>query len=228
MIITILVSLKKMLYLYNKYWTGNIMKNNRKREFTRKRTMNKTDRFKSVYIVLTQTHTYPARAIHLYTNEPFAHASIAFDEDLDEMYSFARRGIWNPFNAGFIEEDINNGIFGKHRSTTCNIYQLKITERQYFRLREEVEIFKQNKDAYSYNFLGLLAAALNIPVRPRQRYFCSQFVAYVLERSDIKIFNKNYSLVKPRDIRLNPRLRSIYHGRLAEYRIARDNNLVTD
>jgi hypothetical protein len=197
------------------------MKNNKKGLLTKKAWGSKNSRCKNVYIVLTQTQTYPARLIHFYTNEPYAHASIAFDEDLEEMYSFARRGIWNPFNAGFIEEDINGGIFGKYRSTTCSIYRLRITEQQYIRLREEVEVFKQNKDNYSYNFLGLIAAALNIPVRAKQRYFCSQFVAYVLEQSGIKIFNKNYALVKPRDIRLNPRLKAIYRGRLAEYRMAK-------
>lgn len=183
---------------------------------------------RNVYIVLTQTQTYPARIIHLYTHEPYAHASIAFDEDLEEMYSFARRGIRNPFNAGFIEEDINSGIFGKFRSTTCSIFRLKITEKQYIRLREEIEIFKRNKDAYSYNFLGLIAAALNIPVRSKQRYFCSQFVAYVLERSGIRIFNKSYALVKPRDIRLNPRLQAIYRGKLCEYRLLKNKVLAVE
>lgn len=198
------------------------MKMKNKRTTHRKINKLKNDRCRNVYIVLTQTQTYPARAIHLYTNEPYAHASLAFDDDLAEMYSFARRGIRNPFNAGFIEEDINEGVFGKCRSTTCNIYQLKITEQQYIKLREEIEIFKQNKDDYSYNFLGLLAAAVNIPIKAKQRYFCSQFVAYVLDRSGIHIFNKNYALIKPRDIRLNPRLKSIYRGKLCEYRIAKD------
>ncbi|MDF2543162.1 MAG: hypothetical protein K0S47_2880 [Herbinix sp.] len=190
-----------------------------------KKNLNKAARNKNIYIVLTQTQTYPARMIHLYTSEPYAHASIAFDEDLEEMYSFARRGIRNPFNAGFVEEDINNGIFGKYTSTTCNVYQLKITEKQYIRLREEISIFKNNKDDYSYNFLGLLGAALNIPIQKKQRYFCSQFVAYILERSDIKIFNKSYTMVKPRDIRLNPRLKSIYRGRLSEYRLIKQKEL---
>jgi hypothetical protein len=81
-----------------------------------------------------------------------------------------------------------------------------------------VDIFNKNKKAYSYNYLGLIGAAFNIPIRSKQRYFCSQFVAYVLERSGIRIFNKNYALVKPRDIRVNPYLVSIYEGILSEYR----------
>lgn len=176
---------------------------------------------RNVYIVLSQTRTYPARAIRLYTNEPYAHASIAFDEDLEEMYSFARRGIYNPFNAGFIREYIDKGVFGRCNTTACSIYRLQISEDQYTRLRKEIEIFNQNKNTYSYNYLGLIGAAFNIPIRSRQKYFCSQFVAYVLKQSDIHIFSKNYALVKPRDIRVNSNLTSIYEGRLSQYRVYR-------
>lgn len=198
------------------------MKSINKKTADRKKNKNKEQKNRTVYIVLTLTQTYPARVIHLYTSEPYAHASIAFDEDLEEMYSFARRGIWNPFNAGFVEEDITNGIFGKYTSTTCNIYQLKITESQYIKLRKEIEIFKCNKEDYSYNYLGLLGAAVNIPIQLGQRYFCSQFVAHILERSDIKIFSKECALVKPSDIRLNPRLKSIYRGKLSDYRVIKE------
>jgi hypothetical protein len=173
----------------------------------------------NVYIVLTQTRTYPARAIRLYTHEPYAHASIAFDEDLEEMYSFARRGVYNPFNAGFIREHIDKGVFGRYSSTECSIFKLRLTQQQYICLRRVIDIFNQNKKDYSYNYLGLLGAALNIPVQSKQKYFCSQFVAYVLEQSGIHIFNNNYALVKPRDIRVNPNLEPIYQGRLSEYRV---------
>lgn len=177
------------------------------------------ENLRKIYIVLTQTKTYPARAIRFYTNEPYAHASIAFDDNLDEMYSFARRGLYNPFNAGFIREHIDKGVFGRFSSTDCSIYQLRITNEQYMKLRSEIEIFNRNKDAYSYNYLGLIGAAFNIPVRSKYRYFCSQFVAYVLEKSGIYIFDKNYALIKPGDIRINPFLETIYQGKLSEYRI---------
>jgi len=181
---------------------------------------------RTIYIVLTQTKTYPARAIKLYTKEPFAHASIAFDENLEEMYSFARRGKYNPFNAGFIREYIDRGVFGRFKSTRCSIYRLYITERQYQNLRKEIDIFVRNKNSYSYNYLGLIAAAFNIPVRSKSRYFCSQFVAYVLEKSGINIFSKSYTLVKPRDIRTNPYLIPVYEGMLSQYRLYRQKFLL--
>ena len=135
------------------------------------------------------------------------------------MYSFARRGVYNPFNAGFIREDIDKGIFGRYRSTSCGIYRLKITKEQCERLRKIIEIFNLNKEFYSYNYLGLIGAAFNIPIRSKNKYFCSQFVAYVLEQSGVHIFDKSYALVKPRDIRINPNLDLAYQGRLSEYRI---------
>ncbi len=178
---------------------------------------------RNIYIVLSQTKTYPARAIRLYTHEPYAHASIAFDEGLEEMYSFARRGTYNPFNAGFIREYIDRGVFGRFGSTACSIFRIQITEEQYNNLRREIEIFNQNKNTYSYNYLGLIGAAFNIPIRSKQRYFCSQFVAYVLEQSGIHIFHKNYALVKPRDIRINPLLVTVYEGKLSQYRAYKKN-----
>ncbi len=181
--------------------------------------------YKNIYIVLTLTRTFPARVIHLYTQEPYAHASLAFDEDLEEMYSFARKGIWNPFNAGFIREDINNGLFAKHQSTKCSIYSLKVSESQYINLREVIDVFKRNEDKYSYNYLGLLAASMNIPVQTREKYFCSQFVAYVLEYSGISIFDKGYECIKPRDIRVNSNLELLYQGKLSKYRSYKNKQL---
>lgn len=171
-----------------------------------------------IYIVLTQTRTYPARLIRLYTKEPYAHVSIAFDEELEEMYSFARKGKRNPFRAGFIKEDITTGVFGSCVETECSIYKLAIIEEQYQAIKKELAIFKENKEKYSYNFLGLVGVMMNIPIQPEHRYFCSQFVAYLLEQSNILLFHKNCALVKPLDFRKCKALKRIYHGRLVDYR----------
>lgn len=177
----------------------------------------KNKNYKKIYIILTQTKTCPARAIRLYTREPYSHASVALDKNLNEMYSFARRGIYNPFNAGFIREYVDKGVFGHFKTIACSIYQLPVTDEQYTRIRNEIEIFNRNKKAYSYNYLGLIGAAFNIPVKSKYRYFCSQFVAYILEKGGINIFDKNYAIIKPKDIRTNPYLELVYQGMLSEY-----------
>lgn len=101
-----------------------------------------------IYIVLLQTGTVPAKLIKFYTRNPYAHASIAFDSNLSEMYSFARR----------------------------------------------------------------------------KRYFCSQFVAYVLYMAGIKAANKVPALVRPEDLRKSDLFQPVYAGRLSEYRIYLNEN----
>jgi len=177
----------------------------------------KSERNRKLYIILSYSGTAPAKLIKLWTREPYSHASIAFEEDLSEMYSFARKGIWNPFNAGFIREDIHTGIFGKKENTKCNIYCIKVTEEQYLAVRKEIEKFKSMQDVFSYNYLGIWYAAINKSVPRKNKYFCSQFVAEVLKRSGINIFFKNSDLVRPRDIRLNPWLKTVYKGKLTDY-----------
>lgn len=176
---------------------------------------------RSIYIVLSQTGTCPSRLIRFYTREPYAHTSIALDPELNEMYSYARRGLYNPLNAGFVEEHIDSGIFGRCKNTRCSVFELKISEEQYSRLRKQIDLFKENRDLCSYNFLGILGAIFHIPVDREFTYFCSQFVAELLKRSDVRILNKNSALVRPMDFRTNPYLTRVYTGPLSAYRTAR-------
>lgn len=68
------------------------------------------------------------------------------------MYSFARKGIYNPFNCGFIIEDIDTGIFGRDVETSCVVLELTVTDKQYRHVLQELAAFKTNADRYRYNF----------------------------------------------------------------------------
>ena len=111
------------------------------------------DDSKKVYILLSKTKTVPSNLIKLMTREPYCHTSLALDISLDEMYSFARKGVYNPFNSGFISENIEKGIFGKHKGTRCAVYELKVTSKQYDRIQQELARFKKHPDRYGYNFM---------------------------------------------------------------------------
>lgn len=173
---------------------------------------------KKIYILISKTHTFPSRIIKFWTKEPYAHASIALDLELREMYSFARKGIYNPFNCGFILEDINNGIFGRDIDTRCIVLELPITESQYRRVVDELAKFKANADKYRYNYWGLYGVIRNKAVEREYNYFCSQFVASVLKRSGIQVLDKEPGLVRPDDFRKCGAFKIIYKGLLRRYR----------
>lgn len=172
---------------------------------------------RDVYILLTHTGTIPSRIIKAYTREPFSHVSISFREDLTELYSFGRKRINNPLIGGFVCEDINKGLYLKFINTHCALYKLRISEEQYMNLKNSIDEFKDIAHNYRYNILGLLAVAFNIPLSRNNAYFCSQFAAEMLKRSDIKLFEKPSSLVKPSDFRLLDNLELIYEGKLKDY-----------
>ncbi len=171
-----------------------------------------------VYILLSRTSTVPSKLIRAYTKEPFAHTSLALDMNLYEMYSFARKRVNNPIDCGFISEDINTGIFGRDRDTTCRVFAVPVTVEQYDRVVEEINIFKANKQKYSYNYRGIFGVMINKPVVREYKYFCSEFVARVLDNAGVKVFEKNPSLASPSDFKIALADRMIYDGLLTEYR----------
>lgn len=172
---------------------------------------------RSVFILLTNTGTLFTKIIQGYTKAPYNHASISFNRDLSEMYSFGRKHPNNPLNGGFVKEDIKTGTFSKYPETTCVIYELQVSEREIVKMKRVLQIFIRSDRKYLYNILGVIGIALKEPVEFSNSYFCSQFVAEILQRSGIKIWNKLPALVTPDDFRQSDRLHLIYEGKLSEY-----------
>ncbi|CQR58933.1 hypothetical protein JI735_07610 [Paenibacillus sonchi] len=171
----------------------------------------------SVFILLTNTGTLFTKLIQGYTKAPYNHASIAFDRELKELYSFGRKNPSNPLNGGFVHEDLRTGTFSKYPDTTCVIYELHVSEREVEKMRRVLHVFIRSRQKYLYNMLGVIGIALKEPVEFSNSYFCSQFVAEILDRSGIKLWNKLPALVTPDDFRQSDRLELIYQGKLREY-----------
>ena len=172
---------------------------------------------RSVYIMLTDTGTFFTKSIKKYTKAPYNHASIAFDSDLQELYSFGRKKPNNPINGGFVKEDIFEGTYSKYPETTCVIYRIEVSDRDVEKMKRVINVFKKNKNKFLYNLLGLVGVSLNEPVEFSNSYFCSQFVAEILHRSGIRLWDKLPALITPDDFRNNPRFQPVYEGRLFDY-----------
>ncbi|WP_075981863.1 hypothetical protein [Bacillus massilinigeriensis] len=170
---------------------------------------------RKVYILLTDTGTIFTRMIKLYTKKPLNHASIAFDEQLQEVYSFGRKKQRNPFIGGFVRENTRKGLFEKAK---CAIYCCSLTDQQFQEINRIIDEMDKHKHHYRYNLIGLVAVMLNMEFERKNAYFCSQFVASVLEESGIRLVkNKPLSLVTPNDIKESPQLELVYEGSLSSY-----------
>lgn len=171
----------------------------------------------TIYVVISQTGTVFSRLLKLMTQDPYNHVSISFDKSLNLMYSFARRKIYFPWIAGFIEECPTQGMFNRKPKTECCVYELTISSNQYQQLIRALQPFLIDSDRYRYNFLGLLFIWLGIPLERRHHFVCSQFVAYLLKEGGILEGDMQSSLMRPCDFSTLKQAKLIYEGKLKEY-----------
>ncbi|WP_238652526.1 hypothetical protein [Paenibacillus piscarius] len=169
---------------------------------------------KDIYIVLTGTGTAFSGLIKWFTKAELNHASIAFDCELREVYSFGRKKVHNPFIAGLIHE---NFIHPFYRSADCAIYQLRVTTEQYEKMYNHVQGMMQNQERYKYHLLGLIGVLLNIRFDRENAFFCSHFVASVLEETAVQPVAKPSCFVTPEDFASSLCAHKIFSGKLSYY-----------
>ncbi|WP_245640243.1 hypothetical protein [Paenibacillus dakarensis] len=170
-----------------------------------------------IYVLLTDTGTLFTRMIKSYTSAPYNHASIALDEELTEVYSFGRKTATNPWLAGFVREDINEGVYRHFPLTRCSVLRLRVTEEQRADLKRILQQYEMNREHYRYNLLGLFFLMIKVNYAPKNAYFCSQFVAEMLRGMKVELWNRPSALVTPHDFLIHPEFECIYEGLLNEY-----------
>lgn len=169
---------------------------------------------KNIYIVLTANETLFSTVIGWFTRAPLNHASLAFDGQLREVYSFGRKKAHNPFIGGLIRENFRDSFY---RDSECAIFQLKVTSEEYDRMYSLVQSMMSEQERYKYHLLGLLGVLLNVRLEREDAYFCSQFVASVLEQGECSPVAKPACFVRPDDFSAALRTRRIYKGKLVPF-----------
>lgn len=186
-----------------------------------------TEEKKTVYILLTDTGSVLTKIIKWYTNAPYNHVSIGFDEGLNEIYSFGRKNPRNPLIAGFIKEDVYFGTYRYFDDTRCLLLKIEISANEYNSIRNVIQSFDTNKDQYAYNLLGLVGVAVRYPINQKNKYFCSQFVAEVFDKSGLNLWDLPSALISPNDFLMHPRFELVYEGSLYDYPLL-DHGLLSE
>ena len=140
---------------------------------------NKSQKLYPVYVVLVHSGTGVSKAIKAISHSEYSHASICFDSSLDKMYSFARKDPRNPFIGGFRYESIGKGFYDQ-KEIPYAVYVVPCTENQVKKMKKRLNYFIQNQEKFTFDFTGLVTNYLGIVNNPAHRWFCSRFVADVL------------------------------------------------
>ena len=181
---------------------------------------------KSLYIFLTRTESIVSKIVHFFTNDTYTHSAIAFDRELVDIYSSARKNGINMFPAGPCREHLDRGFYARVGKTPCAIYELKVTDEVYDRAKDEVDWFMQHQDDFKFSALGIIACKFGVAWQRKNKYFCSQFVAEILRRSGAAELPKINCLMRPSDYMILDGLTKIFEGDIGEVQKIREESLV--
>lgn len=161
---------------------------------------------RKLFILLTRFPGLDAKALTCYTRFPYSHASVGLDEDMNTFYSFVVKG--------FIVEDIARYCKPGRDPFPCALYELEVSQAVYDRVKEMLQSFVARKSSLRYSYIGLLLSLIHIPSRWKGRYFCSQFVAEVLQRCKAAHLKKSSTLYLPKDLHHLRDLKMVFQGDL--------------
>ena len=167
-----------------------------------------------IYILYSHTGSLFSKFIKLFTKSKYNHVSLCLNGDFVDFYSFGRRVVLFPLLSGFVIEALDKGTFKYFNNTICSLYKIKVDNEKHVKLENIVNRFIDNKYEYRFNLIGMIGFVFNVPIRRKNKFCCSQFVASVINESGIYGFTKSTFLVSPNDIFEIPNALCIYEGKI--------------
>lgn len=167
---------------------------------------------RQIYILLSRSTTLLSRVIHHFTGGDYTHVSIGLEGPAGAFYSFGRLIPKRPFPGGLVREQVGDGFFLAFPHTLCCLYTMVVSEETYQNLKRQIAIMYAKRSEYRYSLLGVVACYFHIALSRRRHYFCSQFVAELLEESGAAALPNEPALTRPMDFQTLERLQLVHCG----------------
>lgn len=169
-----------------------------------------------IYIAFVDTPGVFAALIRRFLKQKYVHVVISMDGRLDEAYSFGRRHPRIPFFAGFERED-KDKIRRAFPTADYMVCRLECSGEQKENIRERLRQDYTQRLHYHYAVAGLPFILCGIPFYQKNHYTCSSYIARLLDENHIRISEKHFSLVTPKDFYVYPDKKVIFEGSLAKF-----------
>lgn len=184
----------------------------------------KKKNLKPISIVLVEGQRgIVSKAIKAFTNGPFSHAAICFDNNFHKLYSFNIQP--NNIKGGLSFEDVEKYPY----ESKLGIFTVFVKEKDFNTIKANLDKYINNTKNTSYGFIKCILLALKIPTKSDMNMICSQFVDHILKLTDINIINKDSSLVNPNDFYIasknNNKIYKIYEGKVKDFNFSRASML---
>ncbi len=168
-----------------------------------------------IYIALVDTPGILASMIRAFLKQNYIHVVLSMDAGLEEAYSVGRRNPMIPLFAGF-EREKKQSVLHAFPTARYLVYEMDCSSEQKAHIRETLQRDWERRFQCHYAVLGLLFIFFNHPFYQKNHYTCSSYIARLLEENDIRIAEKHFSLVTPKDFLLYRERREIFEGYLYE------------
>lgn len=166
-----------------------------------------------IFIVNTYTGTPFGKVITAYTHANYNHSSIALDSSLKELYSFNL--------SGFVHESLD-ALLKLNDHAKMQVRCIFVQKADISRIKERLEYFWDHRNQARYDIKNIINIVLNKAKETKEEdmsMICSQFVSWMLSLADIKLLDKPFNLVTPKDLSTieSPKLYLLYEGFCRDY-----------
>ena len=127
-----------------------------------------------------------SKVVYYILGRGYGHASIGLNDEEEVYWSFNFKGFRRE-RPRKNESIVKNSI--------C--YKLTVTKEEYDKVAIMIEEFQKRRFEWKYNLVGLLLSRIHIKRQKKDHYFCSEFVAEMLQKANIVQFNKNVAHYLP-------------------------------
>ena len=170
-----------------------------------------------VFVILTYQPKGFNKVVKFMTHAPYSHASISFDSSMNQIYTFATRDGHTMIPLGLADENIQ-GYKNSSPDAKFALYVKLVDKEDYDLMRAKVKEMYSHRTDFRYDIPGVVKTFFGKRNANEKRYFCSGFVAYILNSGRHMATDKSYDLVKPMDI---PDIQNIH---LVDMGLCRDYN----
>ena len=145
---------------------------------------------KTIAILFSTYTDFASKIVYLFSLKGYTHVSLALDTNNEYFYAFNTKGFRKEFPK-------------KHKKRTKNniCFHLEITNEQYKKLQLLIQEFKRKESTYTYSWLGLIFCLFRFKYKEKNKYFCSQFIATLLEKAEILKLKKDASKYLPNELK---------------------------
>ncbi len=167
--------------------------------------------YQAVYVVCMHSKSVLANIVKAWTHDEFSHAALSLEPDLNPMYTFGNK---SGGGHGFSIETPDNPFFMARPTMPWAVYAVFVNPDEMALIKERLLYFMKRDPVFRFDLLGLTNIAFGKAVEKETKYFCSGFVADVLQAGN-KANDRSYSLYKPQDLA----------DKFASYEVARGEGL---